>query len=122
MAGKYEQMPRSDVSKMLIELCVDSRQFVNPNFPEATADIDLDTSLRIFAQLLETEMKRMYPTAELSITVSGSCETFLRFNHEDIATTDQPEARIVYADAQYAMDKLFFFGAFWVDKKREPMK
>jgi hypothetical protein len=102
---------------MTIEIRTEAEGFINKSFPEATADIDLELSLRNFEQLLKTELNKVYPTADIAVRVTNSRGTTIYLNHEDIASTDQPDAIGVYTNIRYAMDKLFFYGRFWEDKQ-----
>ena len=102
---------------MTIEIWTEAEGFVNKSFPEATAAIDLELSLRNFERMLEAELNKAYPSADITVFVANFRGTTIYLNHEDIASTDQPDAISVYTNIRYAMDKLFFYGRFWEDKQ-----
>ena len=102
---------------MIIEIWIKAEEFVNKSFPEAMAAVDLQRSLRTFERMLEGELKKAHPFADIAVRVTDLRGTTFFLNHEDMASTEQPDAVSVYGDIRYAMDKLFFYGLFWQDKQ-----
>jgi hypothetical protein len=102
---------------MTIRIRMQADAFVNKSFPEAMGMIDTDKSLRNFERMLEVELAEMYPGAEIEVNVGDFPITTIHLNHEDISSTSQGDAMRVYGGIRYAIDKLFFYGQFWEDKK-----
>lgn len=103
--------------EMTIEIRARAKDFVNTSFPEALGAIDLDRSCRNFERMLESELIRIYPSAEITVHVADTPETIIYLDDEDVATSDNPEASGVHISVRYAMDKLFFYGRFWEDAR-----
>jgi pyruvate/2-oxoacid:ferredoxin oxidoreductase alpha subunit len=101
---------------MTIEVWTAADSFTANAAAETIAVLDLESSYRNFERLLNHELQRIYPNAEITAHVSGVNETTVYIDHEDIASSERLDARTVFSNIHYAMDKLFFDGRFWVDR------
>ncbi len=100
---------------MTIEIWIRAKDFMNTSFPEALGAIDLERSCRNFERMLEMELARTYPAAEITAHVADSPGLTIYLDDEDIATSTGAEASGIYTNVRSAMDKLFFYGLFWED-------
>jgi len=102
---------------MTIEIWTEADAFLNKCFPEAMGSVDLEKSYRNFERMLEAELTRFYPAAEITVHVADSRGTIIHLDQQDITASTQGHAMSVYANVRVAMDKLFFYGQFWEDKR-----
>jgi len=102
---------------MTIEIWAAAGDFINKHFPEATGETDLEKSHRNFERMLEDELTKTYPFAEVTVRVVESGKTAIYLDSKDIGLTDEQSAANVHANIRSAMDKLFFYGRFWEDKR-----
>jgi len=104
---------------MTIEIWTEAGQFINKSYPDAMRRIDLPRSYRNFEKMLEEELRRTYPAAEVSVRVVDSDRTILRVDGDDITVSSRPDAMSFYVNIRSAIDKLFFYGWFWEGKRTD---
>ena len=103
---------------MKLEIWTDVNAFVSTIFPDTMEEVDLVKSFRNFERLLEEELKRTYPTAEIVVRVFDLRGTTILLDGQNITSSLRQNATSIYANVRTAMDKLFFYGQFWEDKAR----
>ena len=102
---------------MTIEVLAPAGDFTNTSFPETVGSIDLEGSCGNFERMLETDLRKMYPAAEVSVRVLDCAGLVIRVDHEDVSSSSCPDALRVHVNVRITMDKLFFYGLFWEDRQ-----
>jgi hypothetical protein len=105
------------MTELTIEVWMAADEFKSSTNREAMAGIDAEGSYRNFERLLTEEIKKFYPTADVAVHVSSIKRTTICLDHEDIAWTAHPASDSAHANIYYAMDKVFFYGRFWVNQQ-----
>jgi len=102
---------------MTIDISVPCDLFANRLFSERDTRLDLQASSSNFAHMLESGIAERCPGSEVTVRLTQEGPLRIALDGTEIGLNDSPSADRTYVVIRMEMDKLFFYGQFWVDRR-----
>ena len=90
---------------------------MNRLFAEQDPRLDLEASSRNFADMLQMGIRERCPGSEVTVQITRGGTARMTLDGMEIGLSDSPDAERTYIAIRMEMDRLFFYGQFWVDQR-----